>query len=279
MTPEQVKGLARATLSNALTQLAIHFPDDLEPLGLTVPQALEHALQLAEEAIGLAPSLPDGHTALGRLLLCHDDAEAVADEVRQLGREAHVVMGDLGDPRAVDLIAERAQAVFGTIDVLVNNAAIRPQSELESLNDDDWHRVFQVNLHSAFSLTRAFVPGMKHKGFGRVIYFTGMNAMNGYVARPHVSASKHALWGLTKALAKELGPSGITVNAISPGPIGTSHPDNPDMEAHIQSMLSKIPLGRLGQPEEIAALCGFLCSTEGGFMSGQMVACNGAAQT
>ena len=227
------------------------------------------ALQLAERGMNIVV-----HGNLHR-----ERAEAVAQQIRQMGRQAHVVMGDLGDPAAVDMLAEQAQAACGSIDVLVNNAAIRPESVLESLSDDDWHRVFQVNLHSAFSLTRAFVPDMKRKGFGRIVYFTGMNAMNGYVARPHVSASKHALWGLTKALAKELGPSGITVNAISPGPIGTTHPDNPEMAAHIQSMLGRIPLGRLGQPEEIAALCGFLCSTEGGFMSGQMVACNGAAQT
>ena len=106
-----------------------------------------------------------------------------------------------------------------------------------------------------------------------------MNAMPGYVARPHVSATKHALWGLTKALAKELGPEGITVNAISPGPIGTAHPDDPHMEEHIRSMVSRVPVGRLGTPEEIASLCAYLCSPEAAFLSGQMLACNGAAQT
>ena len=206
-------------------------------------------------------------------------AEDTAAAVRAAGSEAIVAIGDLGVRAEVGAIAEQALAEFGAIDVLVNNAAIRPESPLEQLSDDDWHRVFDVNLHSAFMLTRAFVAGMKRKRFGRVVYFTGMNAMHGYVARPHVSASKHALWGLTKALAKELGPSGITVNAISPGPISTEHPDNPEMERHIASMVGRVPLGRLGTPEEIAALCGFLCSPEGGYVSGQMIACNGAAQT
>ncbi len=207
------------------------------------------------------------------------DAEETAAAVRAAGSDAHIVLGDLGERSDVGNIAAQALAAFGNVDVLVNNAAIRPESPLDELSEESWHRVFAVNLHSAFVLTKAFVPGMKRKGYGRVVYFTGMNAMHGYVGRAHVSASKHALWGLTKALAKELGPSGITVNAISPGPIATKHPDDPEMARHIASLVGRVPLGRLGTPEEVAALCGLLCSREGGFISGQMIACNGAAQT
>ncbi len=207
------------------------------------------------------------------------EAQAVARSVRSEGGEAVAVIGDLGDEAQVHAIAEQALDAFGSIQILVNNVAIRPRAPLEELRLEDWHHVFAVNLHSAFALTKALVPGMKQDGFGRLIFFTGMNAIHGYSGRAHVSASKHALWGLTKALAKELGPHGITVNAISPGPIATEHPDDPDMAAHIQSMLGSVPLGRLGTPEEVAALCGFLCSTQGAFVSGQMLACNGAAQT
>jgi 3-oxoacyl-[acyl-carrier protein] reductase len=206
-------------------------------------------------------------------------AEDTAAAVRAAGSEAAVVIGDLGVREDLGAIAAQALAAFGGIDVLVNNAAIRPESAFEQLTEADWHRVFDVNLHSAFVLTQACVGGMKKMGFGRIVYFAGMNAMNGYVGRPHVSASKHALWGLTKSLAKELGPSGITVNTISPGPISTEHADNPEMARHIGSQVGRIPLGRLGTPQEVAALCGFLCSPEGGFVSGQMIACNGAAQT
>ncbi len=232
--------------------------------------------------IGRAIALELARRAMRVVVHGHRDraaAQAVAGAIRDAGGEALVIMGDLGDRVQVREIAAQALAAYGQIDVLVNNAAIRPESPLETLDDAAWHRVFDVNLHSAFALTRAFVPGMKGQRFGRVIYFTGMNAIHGYAGRPHVSASKHALWGLTKALAKELGPHGITVNAISPGPIDTRHPDDPGMAQHIASMIGRVPLGRLGTPQEVAALCGFLCSPEGGFVSGQMIACNGAAQT
>jgi 3-oxoacyl-[acyl-carrier protein] reductase len=119
---------------------------------------------------------------------------------------------------------------------------------------------------------------MVEKGWGRIVNMTGMNAIHGYSGHAPVSASKHAVWGLTKALSKEFASKGITVNAISPGPI---EPDGADEEMahHIQSQLTRIPAGRLGRPEEIAALTRFLCSDEGAFISGQMIACNGGTET
>ena len=207
------------------------------------------------------------------------DAEAVAGEVQALGVEAHVVMCDLADAAAVGAMADQALAACGTLHVLVNNAAIRPRSTLGELALEDWLQVLNVNLNSAFMLCKAFAPGMQAAGFGRILMFAGMNAINGYSGRCHVSASKHALWGLCKALAKELGPDGISVNTISPGPTQGSYPEDSDMARHIAGQVAAIPLGRLGRPEEVAALCGFLCSKPGGFVSGQMIACNGAAQS
>ena len=128
------------------------------------------------------------------------------------------------------------------------------------------------------ALMTALMPGMKDRGWGRVVNLTGMNAIHGYAGRAPVSAAKHGLWGLTKALAKEFGPEGVTVNAISPGPIDTQHAD-PSMTHHIKSQLDRIPVGRLGRPEDIAALTAFLCSDAGGFITGQMIASNGGAQT
>lgn len=204
--------------------------------------------------------------------------ESVADEARALGADALYLQADIGDADAVAAMAEQALERFGKVDVVVNNAAIRPQKPFLETAADDWHHVLAIDLHSAFYTSQAFLPGMVEQNWGRIVNLTGMNAIHGYQGRAPVSAAKHGLWGLTKALAKEFGPHGITVNAISPGPIQTDDPD-PLMAQHRQAQLGKIPLARLGEPEDISALCGLLCSDQGGFISGQMIACNGGAQT
>ena len=204
--------------------------------------------------------------------------EETAALVRDRGAQALVAMGDVGRPAAIADIAASALGAFEAVHILVNNAAIRPQKPFLELSDEDWRRVLDVDLNSAFHLGRAFLPGMVAAGWGRIVNVTGMNAMHGYAGRAPVSVAKHGLWGLTKALAKEFGPKGVTVNAISPGPIRTEH-DDPATMRHIAGMLPQVPLGRLGEPEDIAALCGFLCSAEGGFVNAQMIASNGGTQT
>lgn len=135
-----------------------------------------------------------------------------------------------------------------------------------------------VDLHSAFYTSKAFLPGMVARKWGRIVNVTGMNAIQGYAGRAHVSAAKHGLWGLTKALAREFGPHGVTVNAISPGPIESERMTD-DQAHHIRGMIGRVPLGRLGSPHEIASLTAWLCSPDGGFVSGQMIGVNGAAAT
>jgi 3-oxoacyl-[acyl-carrier protein] reductase len=207
-----------------------------------------------------------------------DACEAVAKDVGALGRKALVVMADVGDSAAVSALKAQVEADMPPVAIVVNNAAIRPQKPFLEMSDEDWHRVMNTDLTSAFYLCRAFCGAMVERGWGRVVNLTGMNAIHGYAGRAPVSAAKHGLWGLTKALAKEFGPSGVTVNAISPGPIDTEHADA-SMTHHIKSQLDRIPVGRLGQPEDIAALTAFLCSDGGGFINGQMIASNGGAQT
>ncbi|MBI3637118.1 MAG: SDR family oxidoreductase, partial [Candidatus Rokubacteria bacterium] len=146
------------------------------------------------------------------------------------------------------------------------------------MTEAQWHLVLAVDLDAAFHTAQEFLPGMVTKQWGRIINITGMNAIQGYAGRAHVSAAKHGLWGLTKALAREFGPKGVTVNAVSPGPIATEH-DDPATVRHIAEMVGRVPLGRLGQPREIASLCGWLASDEGGFVSGQMIGANGGAAT
>ncbi len=203
--------------------------------------------------------------------------EAVAREVEGLGRRAIVAMGDIGTPDFAKRVAQEAIDAFGGVDVLVTNAAIRPHKPFLELDAAEWHEVMNVNFTSTYWLAQMCLPGMVERGWGRVINFAGMNAINGYNGRAHVSASKHAAWGLTKSLAKEFGPRGITVNIISPGPIRSEH-DDPAMTAHINEQVSKFPAGRLGEPDEIAAVVSLLASDKGAFINGDMIQVNGGTQ-
>tara|TARA_R110000787_G_scaffold274979_1_gene383306 strand:+ start:147766 stop:148509 length:744 start_codon:yes stop_codon:yes gene_type:complete len=200
--------------------------------------------------------------------------ERVADEVRAIGTDAVVVMGDVGDHAAVHTMADEALKAFGRVDVLINNAAIRPASAFLDMTDDDLAHVMNVNCNAAVWLSRAFLPGMIEGGWGRIINFSGMNAQQGTGGRPHVTMAKHASWGLIKALSREFGPKGVTANIISPGTF-------PDEEADIsqsdrfQKLLAQTPVGRLGTSDDIAAAVGLLCSDRGGFINGQLLQING----
>ena len=202
----------------------------------------------------------------------------VAREAEALGVRAVVVMGDVGDASGCAEIAKQAIAVNGTIDVLVNNAAVRPNTGFLEMAEADWQRVINVNMNAGFWLARACLPGMIEHGWGRVINFAGMNAIHGYNGRAPVSVSKHGAWGLVKSLAKEFGAKGITANIVSPGPIRPES-DESEQAAHIKSMLPRIPAGRLGEPAEVAAAVSLLASDKGAFINGQMIQVNGGTET
>jgi len=205
-------------------------------------------------------------------------AEAVAAEARALGARALVAMGDVGRREECARIAEAALAEFGAVGVLVNNAALRPLKPFLELGAEDWSRVMAVDLEASVWLSQALLPGMVSRGWGRIVGFTGMNAIHGYAGRAPVSAAKHGLWGLTKALAKEFGPHGITVNAISPGPIAADD-DVPGVETHRHGYVSKVPAGRMGTPAEVAAVVRMLVGDGGAYVNGQMLQVNGGAET
>ena len=201
-------------------------------------------------------------------------AETVAAEVRELGVNASVAMGNVGVRDEAELIIKSAVDAFGSIDILVNNAAIRPHGPFLEIENDDWQNVIDVNMYGPIWLARAALPFMLKNGWGRIIHFTGMNAQRGYPGAGFVSVSKHALWGLTKALAVEFGPSGITSNIISPG---TFPPDNENIETSekYKLLLKNNPSGRLGKPDDIGGMIAYLCSENGGFVNGQMLQING----
>lgn len=207
-----------------------------------------------------------------------DACEAVAKEARSMGVEAVVLMGNIGKRADADRMIKGALDAFGAIDVLVNNAAIRPHQGFLEMSEAEWQRVFDVNFNAAFWFCRAFLPGMVANGWGRVVSFVGMNAIGGHTGRAHVSASKHAVWGMSKTLAKEFGPKGITVNVISPGTILGEKADAALVEAS-NKLKPGIPVGRLGTPDDLAAMVSLLASDNGGFINGQMLQINGGVVT
>lgn len=200
--------------------------------------------------------------------------QAVADAVRGYGQTALVVMGDVGQKANVDSIAQAGIDKFGSIDVVINNAAIRPHANFLDISEDQWQRVMDVNMNAAVWLARACLPGMQAKGWGRFINFSGMNAQRGYPGAAAVSVSKHAAWGFAKAIAVEFGRDGVTANVISPG---TFPGDDVTIEAgsNFDKLRAANPSGRLGKPNDIAAMVGYLCSDDGGFVNGQILQING----
>lgn len=163
-------------------------------------------------------------------------------------------------------------AVVGDIDILINNAGIAQFSQLCDITSSDWDRMLDVNLKGAFLCSRAFSPAMIRKRFGRIINISSVWGLVGGSCESHYSASKAGLCGFTRALAKELGPSGITVNCIAPGVIKT------DMNAHLSdadmtALCEETPLGRIGEPEDVAHAALFFA--EAGFVTGETLSVGG----
>ena len=205
-------------------------------------------------------------------------AEKVASEVRAKGSTAMVAMGDVGDKAAAGQIVQAGLDQFGAIDVLVNNAAIRPHAPFLDISEAEWQRVMNVDLNATLWLSRLLLPAMIHKGWGRIISFSGMNAQRGYPGASPVAVAKHAVWGLTKSLAAEFGPLGITANIISPGTFPGDDPVTADDPKFIK-LRNENPVRRLGQSDDIGAMVGYLCSEHGGFVNGQMLQINGGVVT
>jgi 3-oxoacyl-[acyl-carrier protein] reductase len=206
-----------------------------------------------------------------------DELEAVASDCRKAGVRVVSALGDVGDASAVETMVARALAELGPIDVLVCNAAIRPHTPITETSLEDWHRVMAVDLHSAFYLARAVVPGMKARGRGSIIALGGQSAITGRPNTAAVTAAKSGLLGLIRALAAELGPFGIRANMVVPGFIDTErryaewYPEFKQTPPGDPAQLKEIPLRRLGRPEDIADACVFLASDASAYVTGDTI--------
>ena len=202
------------------------------------------------------------------------EADAVADEARWLGVKALPVLADVASKEQVDTMINMAMSEFGRIDILINNAALRPHKPFTELSLQDWEAVRGVVLDGAYYATRAVIESMVDNNFGRIIFFTGEGAFRGSATRAHVSAAKMGLVGLARGLASEFAGNNIRVNVVSPGSIDTSRA-NPEWYANSPPSSSGVPMGRQGHPDEIAATCLFLVSDDGGYITGQTIHVNG----
>ena len=204
------------------------------------------------------------------------EADAVVSEARGLGVKALAVIADVARKDQVEALAARAMSEFGRVDILINNAAIRPHKPFTELTVEDWETVRGVVLDGALYLTRAVIPSMVENRYGRILFFTGDGAFAGGGGRAHISAAKMALVGLARSLASEFAAQNIRVNVVSPGGIDTARA-NPEWYHGRPPSAAGIPLGRQGRVEEIAATCLFLVSDDGGFITGQTIHVNGGA--
>jgi 3-oxoacyl-[acyl-carrier protein] reductase len=205
------------------------------------------------------------------------EAQAVAREARDLGVKALPILADVGKRAELDAMAAKALSEFGRVDILINNAAIRPHKPLLQQTDADWEEVRGIVLDAGYYLTKALIEPMVKNKYGRILFFCGEGAFTGSGAgRVHISAAKMGLIGMARALASEFAKDNIRVNVVSPGSIDTRR-DNPEWYHGRAPSAEGIPLGRQGKIDEIAATCLFLVSEDGGFITGQTIHVNGGA--
>jgi 3-oxoacyl-[acyl-carrier protein] reductase len=202
------------------------------------------------------------------------EAEAVAREAQALGVKSLAVIADVAKKDQVEAMAAKALSNFGRVDILINNAAIRPHKPFTELTPQDWEAVRGVVLDGSLYLTRALIEPMVANRYGRILFITGEGAFVGGSGRAHVSAAKMGLVGLARGLASEFAPQNIRVNVVSPGSIDTSRA-NPEWYQNRPPSAAGIPLGRQGKIDEIAATCLFLVTDDGGFITGQTIHVNG----
>ena len=223
---------------------------------------------------GIGRAIVEHFSALGyKVAFTYKSSDNRAAELSEL-TGAFAIKADSAVESQVTYAVQRAQELMGGIDILVNNAGVSSFSLIQDLSLDEWNRCIGTNLTAAFLYSRGVIPYMIRQQAGRIINITSMWGLVGASCEAHYSAAKAGLIGLTKALAKELGPSGITVNAVAPGVIAT------DMNAHLgkedmDDIIDETPVGRIGKVEDIARMVGYLASDEASFITGEVMNVSG----
>lgn len=198
----------------------------------------------------------------------------MASRAKKLGYDIDIVYGDIAQfadcEKIMSLIMER----YGRVDVLVNNAGITQDCSLRKMTPEQWQNVIDANLTSVFNMTRNVIPVMIEKGYGRIISISSINGRKGQFGQCNYASTKSALYGFSKSLALEVANKGITVNTVSPGYIETPMLASLKEEV-LKSIISSIPVGRLGHSKEVADAVAFLASPDSGFITGANLDVNG----
>ena len=214
----------------------------------------------------------EGH----RVLMMDVAAERLVAEARAIGDAASPVVADIGDPAAVERACETIRDEHGSVDTLINNAGLLSNHKAEDTSPQEWRRLMAVNLDGAFYLARALLPGMRERGFGRVVNVCSLAMKTGgLTAGTAYTASKGGLGALTFSLAREVAAEGVTVNGVAPAYVRTPMVTEQLTSAQRRALLRQIPIGRFCEPDEVAELIAFLVSPHAGFITGEIIDING----
>ncbi len=219
------------------------------------------------------------HDAGYDVIVTHSPNNAGVDgwlaNMESAGRQFRAYEVDVADYDSCQHCVATIQNEVGPIDILVNNAGVTRDMTLRKLDKVNWDAVIRTNLDSVFNMTKPVCDGMVERGWGRVINISSVNGSKGSVGQTNYAAAKAGMHGFTKSLALEVARKGVTVNTISPGYLATKMVTAIPQEILDTKILPQIPAGRLGKPEEVAALVAYLCSEEAGFVTGSNIAING----
>jgi 3-oxoacyl-[acyl-carrier protein] reductase len=254
---------------------------------MTTPQPLQgHVALVTGSGRNLGRAMAHALAQAGAAVVIngHSDQEAidrVVGEIRGFGGKAMGILADVGRRDQVFDMVKKATDAFGKVDICISNVSIRKPIPFLELTEQQWEDTLRTNLSASVYLAQAVLPGMRAQKWGRIIHMSGGSNFFVYAKqRTHNTAAKQGLHGLTKALAKEFGPDGVTVNTIAPGVMDTVRDWSLyQLEAKggdHDAVLEEVPLRRRGKPEEIAATCMFLVSEGGAYVSGQVIHVNGA---
>jgi acetoacetyl-CoA reductase len=216
----------------------------------------------------------DGWKVVANCLPAFPPAAEWIEKTKAEGFNFFVAEADVTDYDQCAVMISKIENEIGPIDVLVNNAGITRDAMFKKMVKEQWDAVLSTNLDSAFNVTHPVLPLMAERGFGRVINISSVNGVKGQFGQANYSAAKAGIIGITKALAQEVAKKGVTVNAIAPGYIGTEMVMAIKQEVRDQ-IVSTIPVGRLGRPEEIGELCAYLASDKAGYITGATINING----